>query len=74
MVALGDVVVPVVGTQIMMWGLSVPVAYFLVVEAGFGVSGLWYVLLSEEALKALFLAWRWRTFKGWKSEAEDRAD
>ena len=72
--AVGDVVVPVVGTQIMMWGLSVPVAYFLVVEAGFGVSGLWYVLLAEEALKALFLAWRWRTYKGWKSEAEDRAD
>jgi putative MATE family efflux protein len=72
--AVGDVVVPVVGTQIMMWGLSVPFAYFLVVEAGFGVSGLWYVLLAEEALKALFLVWRWRTYKGGKSEAEDRPD
>jgi Na+-driven multidrug efflux pump len=50
-----------------MWGLSVPIAYFLVVEAGFGVSGLWYVLLAEEALKALFLVWRWRTYEWGKS-------
>ena len=58
--ATGDVLVPVVGTQIMMWGLSVPIAYHLAVTMGMGVIGLWYVLIMEEALKAIFLLVRWR--------------
>lgn len=57
---VGDVIVPVAGTQIMMWLISVPVAYFLAVTQGMGVVGLWYVLLGEEFLKAVFLIWRWR--------------
>ena len=56
---LGDVKFPVAGTQIMMWGLSVPMAYFLAVSSGMGVIGLWYVLIMEELLKALFLILRW---------------
>ena len=56
---MGDVKIPVAGTQIMMWGLSVPVAYFLAVSSGMGVIGLWYVLIMEEVLKALFLMLRW---------------
>ena len=42
-----------------MWGLSVPMAYFLAVSSGMGVIGLWYVLIMEELLKALFLILRW---------------
>ena len=57
--ALGDVVVPVMGTQIMMWVLSVPLAYVLAVKMELGTVGLWYVLLLEEALKAIFLLIRW---------------
>ncbi|MBG85660.1 MAG: siderophore biosynthesis protein [Verrucomicrobiales bacterium] len=57
---MGDVVVPVAGTQIMMWCLSVPVAYYLAVKMQLGVVGLWYVLIMEEALKAAFLLIRWR--------------
>lgn len=57
--AVGDVFVPVAGTQIMMWGLSVPLAYLLAVHWHLGVIGLWYVLLMEEVLKALFLLIRW---------------
>ncbi len=57
---IGDVVVPVAGTQIMMWLLSVPVAYLLAVSWGWGVVGLWWVLLMEESFKAAFLVLRWR--------------
>jgi len=56
---LGDVHVPVIVTQIMMWGLSLPLAYWLTVSLDMGVIGLWYVLLLEESLKALFLFYRW---------------
>ncbi|MBJ44894.1 MAG: hypothetical protein CMJ80_16730 [Planctomycetaceae bacterium] len=57
--AVGDAFVPVAGTQVMMWGLSVPLAYLLAVHLHLGVIGLWYVLLMEEALKSLFLLIRW---------------
>lgn len=56
---LGDVHVPVIATQVMMWGLSLPLAWWLVVVSERGVIGLWYVLLIEESLKALFLLYRW---------------
>lgn len=56
---LGDVHVPVIATQVMMWGLSVPLAWWLAVYLGQGVLGLWWVLVLEEALKALFLLFRW---------------
>ncbi|MEM9446184.1 MAG: MATE family efflux transporter [Verrucomicrobiota bacterium] len=56
---IGDVLVPVAGTQIMMWCISVPIAYLFAVTWGLGVIGLWYVLLMEEALKAVFLSIRW---------------
>ncbi|MEM7315083.1 MAG: MATE family efflux transporter [Planctomycetota bacterium] len=55
----GDVVVPVAVTQIMMWGMSVPIAWWLTMSLQLGVVGLWYVLLLEEALKAIFLGVRW---------------
>lgn len=58
--ALGDVYVPVIATQVMMWGLSLPVAYVLTIVMDMGVLGLWYVLLMEEILKALFLFVRWQ--------------
>ena len=57
--ALGYVFVPVAGTQLMMWGLSVPLAYLLAIKFDLGVIGLWYVLLMEEALKAVFLCLLW---------------
>ena len=58
--AIGDVVIPVVATQIMMWSISVPLAYWLTTYQGLGVVGLWYVLILEEALKAIFLLCRWQ--------------
>ncbi|MEM6365697.1 MAG: MATE family efflux transporter [Planctomycetota bacterium] len=58
--ARGDVRVPVLATQLMMWFLSVPLAYWLAVVIDHGVIGLWYVLLFEEALKAGFLFLRWK--------------
>lgn len=56
---LGDVHVPVIATQVMMWGLSLPLAWWLSVQLELGVIGLWYVLLIEESLKALYLLHRW---------------
>ncbi|MEM7465350.1 MAG: MATE family efflux transporter [Pseudomonadota bacterium] len=52
---IGDAFVPVLITQIMMWSLSVPLAYFLAVSLEFGVVGLWYVLVFEEGLKTIVL-------------------
>lgn len=56
---LGDVHVPVIVTQIMMWGLSLPLAWWFVIHLEQGVIGLWWVLIIEESLKALYLLYRW---------------
>ncbi|MEM9623938.1 MAG: MATE family efflux transporter, partial [Pseudomonadota bacterium] len=59
---LGDVHVPVIATQVMMWGLSLPLAWWFAVVLEQGVIGIWWVLLIEESLKALFLLYRWSSF------------
>ena len=59
---MGDVRVPVIATQLMMWGISLPLAWWLCVDRQLGVIGLWYVLIFEEALKAVVIAWRFLRF------------
>lgn len=55
----GDVMLPVICSQVVMWGLAVPVAWWLSVVQGMGVVGLWYAFLIEEACKTAVMVWRW---------------
>lgn len=57
--AVSDVYVPVIFSQIVMWGISLPLAYWLCVPMEMGVVGLWYVFILEEGLKGAFMLYRW---------------
>ncbi len=66
--AVGDVRVPVIASVGLTWGLGLPLAWLFCVEAGYGVEGIWYALIIEEALKACFMLWRWHA-RGWMRNA-----
>lgn len=55
----GDVMLPVICSQVVMWGLAVPMAWWLSAVQGMGVVGLWYAFLIEEACKTAVMVWRW---------------
>jgi putative MATE family efflux protein len=55
----GDVYVPVVASQLVMWLVGFPLAYVVCIPLGQGVIGLWYVFIFEESLKAAFMFYRW---------------
>ncbi|MFZ5526648.1 MAG: MATE family efflux transporter [Pseudomonadota bacterium] len=55
----GDVMVPVLCSQVVMWGMAAPLAWWLSVRLEMGVVGLWYAFLLEEACKTLVMIWRW---------------
>lgn len=55
----GDVHGPVIFSQVLMWGLAVPLGYCFTQTLGFGVAGLWYAMLIEEAGKTGFMVYRW---------------
>jgi putative MATE family efflux protein len=57
--ATGDVYVPVMASQLVMWLVGFPLAYFVCIPLGQGVIGLWYVFILEEGLKATFMFYRW---------------
>lgn len=57
--ATGDVYVPVMASQLVMWLVGFPLAYFVCIPLGQGVIGLWYVFILEESLKATFMFYRW---------------
>ena len=68
--AVGDVYVPVVISQVVMWGISLPLAYWLCVPMEMGVVGLWYVFIFEEALKGACMLYRWLRGSWLQSQAK----
>jgi len=56
----GDVRIPVMFSQVVMWCMAVPLAYWFVAIKGMGVAGLWYAMIAEELAKTLFMVFRWR--------------
>ncbi|MCG8317213.1 MAG: MATE family efflux transporter, partial [Pseudomonadales bacterium] len=66
---VGDVNVPVIFSQVIMWGMSLPLAYFFCISLEIGVIGLWYVFILEEAIKGIFMLYRWHR-RNWPEETE----
>lgn len=66
--AAGDVQVPVIASVGLTWGLGLPLAWLFCVKAGYGVEGVWYALIIEETLKAVFMVSRWHA-RGWMRNA-----
>jgi putative MATE family efflux protein len=59
--AAGDVKFPVYMGILSMWGISVPISYFLGIEYGLGLAGVWIAFIVDEWLRGLLMLWRWRS-------------
>ncbi len=66
--AAGDVQFPVILGIISMWGISVPLAYILGVNVGWGLIGVWVAMISDEWFRGLGMIWRWKQGK-WRNMA-----
>lgn len=58
--AAGDVQFPLIMAIISMWGIKVPLAYFLGVHQGYGVLGVWIAHATDEWVRGIFHYFRWK--------------
>jgi Na+-driven multidrug efflux pump len=58
--AVGDVRIPVLVSQGLTWGVSLPLAWLFCLHFGHGVVGIWYALIIEETMKAILMSLRWK--------------
>ncbi len=65
--ASGDAKFPLATGLIFMWGLSLPLGYFLGIYLGWGIIGVWIGFCADEWLRGLANTWRWRS-KEWQSK------
>ncbi|MBT2693517.1 MATE family efflux transporter [Bacillus sp. ISL-55] len=59
--AAGDAVFPVKMAFVSMWGISVPLSYFLGIHMGFGLSGIWIAFIIDEWFRGIIMYIRWRS-------------
>ncbi|WP_103602029.1 MATE family efflux transporter [Campylobacter concisus] len=65
--ASGDAKFPLTTGLIFMWGLSLPLGYFLGIHLGWGIIGVWIGFCADEWLRGLANTWRWRS-KKWQEK------
>jgi putative MATE family efflux protein len=65
--ATGDARFPLYMALISMWGVAVPLAYFLGIVQGYGLVGIWLALACDEWIRGLAMFWRWRS-RRWQSK------
>ncbi|MFA9557070.1 MATE family efflux transporter [Evansella sp. AB-rgal1] len=66
--ASGDAKFPVMMGILSMWGISVPLAYYLGVHLGYGLFGIWTALIIDEWVRAILMHFRWRS-KVWQRKS-----
>lgn len=65
--ASGDARFPFFMGVIFMWGVSIPLGYFLGIYLGMGILGVWLGFFADEWLRGLANTWRWKS-KRWQSK------
>ena len=68
--AAGDAKFPLITAVCFMWGVAIPIGYFLGIKMEMGLIGLWIGFLCDEWLRGLTNAWRWRSRK-WQAKRLD---
>ena len=68
--ASGDARFPLCTAIIFMWGVAIPLGYFLGIKMEMGLLGIWLGFFADEWLRGLTNAWRWRSRK-WQSKRLD---
>ena len=65
--ATGDARFPLYMGVIFMWGVSIPIGYFLGIKLGMGILGIWIGFFCDEWLRGLANAWRWKS-RRWQNK------
>lgn len=66
--AAGDARFPVLMGVVSMWGLAVPLAYWLGIHLGIGLLGIWIAFTVDEWVRGLIMLLRWRS-RAWEKKA-----
>ncbi|RTE04865.1 MATE family efflux transporter [Paenibacillus whitsoniae] len=66
--AAGDARFPVMMGAVSMWGISVPLAYYLGIHEEMGLLGVWIAFAADEWTRGVLMYWRWRS-RVWQSKA-----
>jgi putative MATE family efflux protein len=61
--ATGDARFPVFVGLCVMWGVWVPLSWFLGLKLGWGMPGIWCAMACDEWTRGLLMYWRWRKWK-----------
>ncbi|MHC5226323.1 MATE family efflux transporter [Ignatzschineria sp. LJL83] len=65
--ATGDAKFPLITAMIFMWGVAIPIGYYLGIVKELGLVGIWIGFLCDEWIRGLVNAWRWKSRK-WESK------
>jgi putative MATE family efflux protein len=66
--AAGDARFPVLMGVLSMWGVAVPLAYWLGIRMEMGLLGVWIAFAADEWLRGLMMYLRWRS-RAWQGKA-----
>jgi Na+-driven multidrug efflux pump len=65
--ATGDAVFTVKMGVLSMWGIAVPLSYFLGIHYGLGLAGVWIAFITDEWLRGIIMYYRWKS-RAWESK------
>lgn len=66
--AAGDARFPVLMGVVSMWGVAVPLAYWLGIHLGIGLLGIWIAFTVDEWVRGMIMLLRWRS-RAWEKKA-----
>ncbi len=59
--ATGDARFPLYMALVSMWGIAIPLAWFLGLHLGWGLIGIWLAFAADEWTRGLSMYWRWKS-------------
>lgn len=65
--ATGDAAFTVKMGVLSMWGLAVPISYFLGIQLGLGLAGVWIAFIVDEWLRGIVMYFRWKS-RAWEKK------
>lgn len=68
--ASGDARFPLMTAIVFMWGIALPVGYFLGIKMEMGLLGVWIGFCCDEWIRGLVNAWRWKS-RRWQQKRLD---
>lgn len=65
--ATGDAAFSVKMGVLSMWGIAVPLSYFLGIHLGLGLAGVWIAFIVDEWLRGIIMYFRWKS-RAWEKK------